>query len=292
VLVQVLFGLHYLLAKILLEEIPPRVWAPLRAGGAAALLLLATRALGRRLPTGRAVLGRLALYSLLGVVINQLCFMEGLSRTTATHSSIIMTSVPAGTLLCAVLLGQERAGARKIASLVAAAIGVLLVIRPAAADLSSLMLVGDLLTLVNALSYSLFLVVSKPLLERTDALGATAVLLSCGALGLLGPGLLALPGFDPAQVSGRAWACGLLIVVLTALAYLLISWALARDESSIVALFIYLQPIIAASLAVLFLGDRVGVRELLGALLVFGSVYLSVGGPVNRRPAAGTGRPA
>ena len=97
ILVQVFFGLHYLAAKIVLEEIPPAAWALIRVSSAALIMLLVARAWGRRLPREWPVLGRLALLSVIGVVINQLFFVEGLSRTTASHSSILITAIPIGT---------------------------------------------------------------------------------------------------------------------------------------------------------------------------------------------------
>ena len=108
VLIQVFFGLHYLAAKIVLSEIPPALWALMRVSAAALLLALVARLAGRKLPRSGAVLGRLALYAIFGVVINQLCFVEGLSRTTPAHSSILITAIPIGTLVFAVLLRRER----------------------------------------------------------------------------------------------------------------------------------------------------------------------------------------
>lgn len=277
VLVQVLFGLHYLAAKVLLREIPPALWALMRVASAAVLLLAIVWLLGRRLPCSGKVLGRLALYSVFGVVINQLCFVEGLSRTTPSHSSILMTAIPVGTLLFAVLARRERLSAAKAVAFAVALVGVLLVLRPAVSELAGASLAGDLLTLTNALSYSLFLVISKRLLERVDPLAATAVLMAFGSLGMLLPGLPALRGFDPTAVSARTWALGAFIVVFpTALAYLLNYWALARVQSSTVAFFIYLQPLIATSLSVAFLGDRLNGWMVAGAALVFLAVYLAL----------------
>jgi drug/metabolite transporter (DMT)-like permease len=285
VLVQVFFGVHYLAAKVLLREIPPSLWALMRVASAAALLLLAMRLLGRRLPCTRGVLGRLALYAIFGVVINQLCFVEGLSRTTPAHSAILMSAIPVGTLLFAVLLRRERPTIWKAVSFGVALVGVLLVLRPSAAEpAGGATLAGDLLTVTNALSYSLFLVLSKRLLEKVDPLAATAVLLGFGTLGMLLPGLLALDGFDPGAVSARTWGLGAFIVVFpTALAYLLNFWALARVESSLVAFFIYLQPLIATSLSVLLFGERLHGGMLAGAALIFLAVYLAL------RPARSRG---
>lgn len=274
---QLFFGLHYLAAKLVLTEIPPRLWALIRVSCAAVILLAAARIVGKRLPTSPRVLGQLAFYSLFGVVINQACFVEGLYRTTPVHSSIIMTTIPVATLLFAVSLGRERLDGRKIASLAVAFFGVLLVIRPTAADVTDVRLLGDALTLVNALSYSLFLVISRKLLSRIDPLGATVVILAFGSLGMLLPGLTALPGFDPGQVSARTWLLGALIVLFpTAAAYFLNYWALARLESSVVAFFIYLQPLIATTLSILFLDERLTTSIVIGASLIFCSVYLAL----------------
>ena len=282
VLIQVFFGLHYLAAKIVLSEIPPAAWALLRVSAAALLLALVARLAGRKLPRSGAVLGRLALYAIFGVVINQLCFVEGLSRTTPAHSSILITAIPIGTLVFAVLLRRERLTGSKWVSFAVALSGVLLVLQPSAAGWASPTVRGDVLILVNALSYSLFLVLSKDLLDRVDPLAATVVLLAFGTLGMLIPGLPALAGFDPSAVSPSTWVLGALIVVFpTALAYLLSYWALARVESSRVAFFIYLQPLIAASASFAILGDRLDGATLGGAALIFLAVYLALrSGPV------------
>jgi drug/metabolite transporter (DMT)-like permease len=285
VLVQVFFGLHYLAAKVLLEEIPPRAWALIRVGCAAVLMLALARTVGRRLPTDPGTLARLALFSLFGVVINQVCFVEGLSRTTPTHSSLINVTIPVGTLFFAVMLGRERLQARKVAALVAAVGGVLLILRSASSDPGAgPVLLGDLLTLVNATSYALFLVLSKRLISRIDALSATAVLLGFGTLGVALVGAAELASLDLAAVSPRVWGLGLFIVLFpTAGAYLISYWALARVESSVVAFFILLQPLIATTLSALWLRERPGPLVLAGAVLIFVGVFLVLTGRPTRR---------
>jgi len=287
VTVQVLFGLHYLASKVVLREIPPALWALMRVASAALLLLLIARWLGRRLPRSGKDLARLALYSIFGVLINQLCFVEGLSRTTPSHAAILMTAIPVGTLLFAIVLRREHLTAAKAASFALALGGVLLVLKPSAAELAGASLAGDLLVVANALSFSLFLVISKPVLERVEPVAATAVLMSFGALGMVVPGLMAVDGFSPAAVSGTTWALGAFIVVFpTALAYLLNFWALARVESSLVAFFIYLQPLIATGLSVAFLDDRLDREMVGGAALIFLAVFLAL------RPERRAPRPA
>ena len=79
VLVQVLFGIHYFAAKLVLMEIPPRAWAGLRVGSAALMLIpLAFLISGRRAVPSAGDLARLAGLSIFGVVINQWAFVERL----------------------------------------------------------------------------------------------------------------------------------------------------------------------------------------------------------------------
>ena len=274
-IIQILFGIHYLAGKIVLHEIPPRAWAVLRVASSAIVLVVLARAMGRRFPRAPRDLALLAVFALFGVAINQVCFVEGLSRTTAIHSAIINTLIPAWTLLFAVVLGRESMTGVKGASLALALAGVLLVIRPERASFDSRTFVGDLLTLTNSVSYSFFLVISKRTMHRVDPLAATALMFVFGALpiALFGGGTLAV--LDLSAVSRAAWLWGAFIVLFpTAAAYVMISWTLARAEASLVALFVYVQPVVATALGVAFQGESLSLRTVTGAVLIFGGVYL------------------
>jgi drug/metabolite transporter (DMT)-like permease len=277
VFVQVLFGLHYFAAKELLREISPEAWAAIR-GVAAALFLLGLALLrGRPLPRDPRTLLALAGLSVFGVVINQYMFVKGLALTHTTHSALINSSIPVLTLGLAVLFRQERASGLKLLSLAVALGGVLVLLRVETLSFrfEDEVLVGDLYTLVNASSYSLFLVLSRPVLRRVDSLGATAVTFLFGSLLLLALGFPSLGEVDPGGLSSRAWVLALFIVVFpTAGAYLIQYFALRRVESSMVALFIYLQFVLAAFIGILWLGEPLEPRIAVAALLVLGGLVL------------------
>ena len=104
----------------------------------------------------------LGLAALLGIVLNQILFTEGLARTTPAHSAMMNATIPVWTMLFAVLLRQERFAARKLCAIALALAGVLTLI-----DWGDLLapdralgdvVVGDLLSLGNTTSFSLFLV--------------------------------------------------------------------------------------------------------------------------------------
>jgi drug/metabolite transporter (DMT)-like permease len=282
-LVQVFFGFHYLAAKQVMAEMPPLVYASLRAAGGAALLLGLAIALRRPFPN-RGDAGRLAAWAVLGVVINQIFFVEGLYRTSTIHSALLNSAIPVMTLLVAVALGRERMDGLKAASVGLAVGGVLLILKPGTAALATRTLTGDVLTLVNGTSYALFLVLAKRVLGRTDALAATAVLLTFGALLICLVGLPAWRSFDAGAVSAAGWAWLAFVVVFpTAGAYLLNNWALARADASVVALFIYLQPVIAAVLGMVRLHERPAPATWVGGALVLSAVSLALR-PRSRAP--------
>jgi len=281
-LVQVFFGLQYIAAKLLLQYIPARAWACLRVMAAAAILLAVVRLSGRRLPA-RGDLLRLAGLSLLGVVINQLCFIEGLARTTPAHSSVLITAIPVGTLLFGILLRQESLTGARAVSLLMSLAGVWLVLLAdvAPGGLGGLLvgdtLTGDVLTLINALSFALFLVLSKRLVARVDPLVSSATVLMFGSLGMLAAGGRQLISLDFAGVPPRVWGLGAFIVIFpTVLAYVLMYWALKWESSFVVALFIYLQPLIATALSAWWFDERPAASFYLGGVLIFTGVYLAV----------------
>ena len=122
--------------------------------------------------------------------------------------------------------------------------------------------------------------VDLDLMKRVDPLAATALLLTFGSVGMLAFGLPAAEGFDPSSVPRFTWFLGVLIIVFpTALAYLINTWALARAESSRVAFFIYLQPLIATSLSYAIFDEKLDAAVFGGAAMIFGSVYIAL-----RRP--------
>jgi len=280
--VQVMFAVHYLAAKMLLATIPAPAWACLRLLLGASLFWGVHLARGGRWIPWRD-LRRLAGLALFGVVVNQICFIEGMARTTPAHSSLINCAIPVATLAFAVLLGREKLRRASALGIAAAMVGVLVLLKVDDLELRSEWLLGDLLTLTNASSFAFFLVISKRTLRGIGTVPATAGLLACGALGTTlygGRAALALPAsvWTPATVGLAIY----IVVFPTVLAYFLNYWALARVESSEVALFIYLQPILAGALSVWILHEEITWRLVVSSAFVFVGVLFATRGA---RPA-------
>jgi len=284
--VQLLFGLHYLAAKTIVATIPPRPWSLIRASAAGLILLLFLAVRRVPLPKGPGTFKTFLWLGLIGVAINQLLFVEGLHRTTPGHSALINTSMPVLVVLIALLMGRERPTATRLVGIGITMAGVLWLIAPAPGawgGWSAEGFRGDLLTMVNSLSYSLFLVVSKPVFERERTLPAAALLLLCGALWLLPIGLPGLLALDWGSIAPRTWLLGVFIVLgPTVGAYALNTYALKRLDSSVVAFFIFLQPLIATTLSIARGFEKPTLRLFVAAAVVFAGVVIALRAPAVR----------
>jgi drug/metabolite transporter (DMT)-like permease len=275
--VQLLFGVNYLVTKGLVTALDPAAWAVLRSGGAFVILAAVALAGGRRLPPRRDV-ALLAVAGLFGVTLNQGLFLEGLSRTTVSRSALICAQIPTFVLLFSVVARQERLTTRKALGFLAGLAGVAVLLEADRFRWDGRWLAGDLLTLANAASYGLFVVISRRVMARNEPLAATAIVFFFGALGLAAYGGRELPSlatveFDAGLLAAMAYA----VVGATVVTYFLNMWSVKRTRATRVALYIFLQPVVAAVLGVVLRGEHVTPRFLVATLLVFIALALRDG---------------
>lgn len=288
--VQIFFASFSPVGKIVLREVPTVGLAAIRVTLASLVFVLVWVVTGVE-RVGRRDLLRLAVYAFFGIIANQLLFMAGLSRTTATSAVVLGASIPVFTVGVALLAGREKATAWKLGGLGVALGGALVLtghagLSGASSSEGHRALVGNLLILTNCLSYSIYLVASRDILSRIrpltamtwvfvfGALGIDLFLAAGGALGLLDVGvpelLGALPGF-----STRTWQALAYIVAFPSVgAYLLNAVALRAVPASLVATYIYVQPVVGALLSAALLGERPGAETFVAAALIFSGVGL------------------
>jgi drug/metabolite transporter (DMT)-like permease len=130
--VSLLFGANTVIAKVALRELAPLDLVLIRTAGTAAILFAFSgwrrRGEAPRPRLDPSDLGRILLYSLLGASINQLCFLAGLARSTATNASLMVVAVPVLTLAFAVALRRERASVAGLLGIALGLAGALLLI--------------------------------------------------------------------------------------------------------------------------------------------------------------------
>lgn len=284
VAVQVIFGTFAFVGKIALVELSPFALAALRVAGAGAILAaLAWHRSG--LALARRDVAAFFVLAMLGIAVNQLLFLQGLSLTTAVDATVLVSTIPAFTLGVAIAGGRETASRGKLVGVALAFTGVLVLVGGAAVGQGSLL--GNVLVAANALSYSLYLVFSRPYLARYDPLTVVAWTFLFGAVVMVPLGVPDLAATDLSALSAATWAAVAYIVLFpSVVTYYLNNWALRRLPSSTVASYVYLQPLVAAALAVPILGEPVTAFTLAAGLAIVGGIWVAQGARLPRRLAA------
>jgi len=271
--VQILFGTWPIFGKVVLRTMSPSSLVALRLTGAALAFSLLQRKLTPllRMPIKDILL--LALCSMLGVVGNQFLYVKGLSLTTAINSALLSTTIPVFTLFVSILLGHDRLSLRRLLGIAMAAAGVVYLVNPARADISTQTTAGNLLLVSNSLLYATYIVISKTLFERYGALNVITWIFLVGSVVTVPVGIYSLRQENLGVITGGVWLMVVFIIIFpTVAAYYLNAWALTKVPPSTVAIFIYLQPLVAFGFAPLLLGEEFNSRTLIAAILIFAGV--------------------
>lgn len=218
---------------------------------------------------------RLIACALFGVGINQLLFFKGLSMTSTISSSVIMTSNPIIVLIISYFVLQERITMAKVAGIVLGISGALMLIFRGGISWEAGSFVGDLFIFLNATSFGIYLVLVKPLLARYRALTVIKWVFFFAIFLVVPVGFNEFQMVNWIELPAKAWfSIGYVIFFTTVVAYLLNIWPMKYVNPTLVSYYIYLQPLFATTIAILFLDEIPDAKILLFALLIFSGVYL------------------
>ncbi len=224
----------------------------------------------------RKDLPRFLICALTGIVINQLFFIKGVSLTTVIHSSLLSLGSPIFITIIAAWLLKEGFTLLKGIGLACGVGGAsILILMKDQSGTASNMVLGDILVLINAISYAFYLVLVRPLMAKYSGIQVLRWIFTLGAIGILPVGLpymisTSWVSFDLAHWTVLAYVA----IFSTFVAYLLTVQSIQLIGSSATGAFIYTQPVFAAIFAMLFTGEYFTLYKLVAAILIFTGVYL------------------
>ena len=272
-LVQIMFGTWPILGKVAMRSMSSTSLVCFRIFGAALIFSLLQRKLGELPQLPRRVLAWLVVSSLLGVALNQFIFVKGLSLTTAINSTLLITTIPVFALVVSIALGYDKASLRHFLGILLAAAGVIYLVDPLRADFSAQTTLGNLLLVASSFSYGAYIAVSRNLFRRYGALNVITWIFQISALLAIPIAVYSWNTEGLRTISGGLFlAVAYIILVPTVGAYYLNSWAITRVPPSVVAVYIYLQPLLAFGLAPLVLGESWNSRTIVACALIFAGV--------------------
>lgn len=213
---------------------------------------------------------------LTGIAINQLLFIKGLSITYSIHASLLMLCTPLLITVTAFLFLKEKLNIGVITGLLMGVFGaVLLITSKESTGSGTNVILGDIFIALNAISYAFYFVIVKPLMTKYSPLQVLRWAFTFG-------GLFILP-FGWTEFVNAPWqsytaidlsAIAFVVLGATFLAYLFNIYGLHHIQASATGAYIYLQPIFATVVAVIFLDEKITWVKVLSALLIFTGVFL------------------
>jgi drug/metabolite transporter (DMT)-like permease len=273
----VLWAGNFTAFKYALERFHPLTHSSVRFLIAGLIFAAITRVREGSMRVARQDLPAIALVALTGIFLNQVFTVYAVREAGAAEVAMLMASSPVFAALLVVVLGQERVGAAHWRGLAAACAGVLLVLAGASGvQAGPSPLWGGLLGLGTALTWGMYAVWARPLIDRYSPLRLSAW------VALLGAGML-LP-FAAPQIASQDWGsigagrwAAFLYSLFLALVITNVIWfaAIARVGAARATLFMYVQPFAGALIALVLIGEPVHLIQWVGGGLILVGVALA-----------------
>jgi len=236
------------------------------------LLLIATNRRALRIRPGD--LGLFAAFGFVGVAAFFVVYMTAISMTTVATAAILLYTAPAFVIVLSALLFGETLTTPKAIAVACAFIGCGLVGR--GYDLSSLRLnlPGVLAGLASGLAYALYTIFGKTALRRYTPVTTLTYALGFGTI-FLGAAALATSVIPRAHPTSGWMALIYLAFVTTLLAQALYLAGLRYIDAGPASLLATVEPVTAAVLGYIVLGERLEGLQIAGGVLVVGAVMLA-----------------
>jgi drug/metabolite transporter (DMT)-like permease len=218
---------------------------------------------------------RFIICALLGIVINQLLFIKGLSMTFSIHASLLMLTTPIFITIIAAFILKEHLHKFKILGLLLGISGALVLIMARKnTGNGSNVIWGDIFVIINAICYSCYFILVKPLMKRYSAMSVIRVLFTIGtfiALPICWNEFTAIPWSHYTVLSTSI----LLLIVVggTFFAYTFNLYGIKHLGASVSGSYIYTQPFFATVIAMIFMNETLDIYKIIGGIFIFSGVY-------------------
>lgn len=280
ILAHVIWGGNFIVAKVTLQEFPPSSLAFLRFFLAVLLLAPFFLAESKKIKVKKEDLPYLVGIGVSIITLNIAFFFAGISKTSAINASVLTLIIPILSVLLGWIFLKEIIYFVNILGVIIALIGSIIIIgipQIFLGTVTSQAMFGNILIILASLSFVVGAIISRKMLKKYPSLMVTGIAFAVGAITFLVPAFVEYnqnPNWFR-QIS-MVGAFGLVYMTLLSSisAYFLYEWGLAKTSVSKADFFQYLEPLVAASLAVPLLGEKINVTFIAGAVLIIAGVYL------------------
>lgn len=275
-ILQLLFSLLPAVSKLAFKTFPPESIAFFRITGATALFLF-IYLMGKKekIKEPKHYL-HFALFAFFGVAGNQYFYLQGVEKTTAINASLLIAMIPIFTFLCALLFKIEKFSLIKILGVGVALVGVLGLMNIDQFNFQDY-LVGNSFLILNTLLYSIYLVISKPMFKIYKPFTIVTYTFLFASLEIIPVTISSTLSIDYLNLSFNDYIpLFVLIVGATFLPYLIVNFSLQKVDSTLIAIYTYVQPLAGSLLAILLVNEKLNNQMFFsGLLILFGLSMVS-----------------
>ncbi len=282
ILAHSVWGVNFIVAKLALQEVPLFTLGWLRFFLALIFLLPFLLPEIKKTKIDKADLPRLIAVGLLMVTLNIAFFYYGLEQTTVISASFITMVIPVISVILGWWFLKEKIYTVNLAGIILGLVGTFFVIGLPLLflgdHLSADKLTGNTLIILSSIFWVVGAILSKDLLKKYSTLVVTGIMFFIGFLGFTIPAindLIQNPGWIKNLTFLGIFGIFYIAIASSVCAYFLFEWGVEKLGVVKADLFQYLEPIIATTLSITFLGEQVRFTFIIGALLIALGVYWS-----------------
>jgi drug/metabolite transporter (DMT)-like permease len=285
-----IWGVNYSVIKRAFAEIPPQPFNAIRLVIASSVFLAAIVYARRRArrrtdamssvlvtpaPVSRQDRLELLWLGLIGHFVYQYCFVGGVNRTSVSNAALIIGATPVAVAVISALLGRERITALHWTGAGISITGLYFVVGHGA-EFGGPTFRGDLLVMTSVACWVVYTLGATRLIARHSPLFVTGMTMAIGGVPYVLAMLPQLFAMRWSGVSGWTWV-SLVLSALLALnvAYLIWYTGVQRLGPARTSMYSNLVPIVAMTVAAVWLGEPLGGAKLLGAAAVLAGVFLT-----------------
>ncbi|MBR5911164.1 MAG: DMT family transporter [Bacteroidales bacterium] len=249
----------------------------LRAIGATALFWLLSLFMPKE-KVDRKDLSKIFVASMFGLFLTQVSFLKAITLATSIDVSIANTCTPIMTMVVAAVALKEPVTGKKIGGVLMSLAGVLLLIFNSVGlggGASETQPMGIVLTIVNALTFALYLGIFRPLIAKYNVVHFMKWMFLFSMLVALPFNARHLVQVPFGQMESKVlWQVAYVVVCATFIAYFLIPVGQKRLRPTLVSMYNYTQPIIATLISIVIGLDRMTWQKIVAMALVFTGVWI------------------
>lgn len=202
-------------------------------------------------------------------------FLKGLSLTSPINASVIMTLTPVMVLIISALFLGEYLTRYKIAGILLGIIGAFFLVGGQQFEFSGTNTLGDIIIFFNTTVFAIYLVLVKKFMLKYHPITVVKWVFLLGCPMVIPFGIEDFLALNWESFTLSTWLATTYVVVgATFLVYLLNTIALSKVNASLVGFYIYLQPVIATLIAIIFLGESLSIEKIGFSLMIFMGVGL------------------